>query len=177
MTSVRRIAGVVTLALVLRGGELKAQASAGSWDIAFNHQYQTARTKPAYGVEVLPPNCPQFPFGENPLPQDPFSSGPNPSLKQFQGVHITLIPLPPYRGQVLMWEGDAGYRPGRFIPGFTRYSILDPTQDPTAPTGPIMFRNYYMDLGGVGGTPHGTLFCTNGSWNENGGASGFRVGS
>jgi hypothetical protein len=70
---------------------------------------------------------------------------------------------------VLVWEGDAGYGltvPGRFIPGVTRYSIIDPTQDPAAISG-VMFRNFYVDLI-QSGTNLGTLFCTGGVWTQDG---------
>jgi len=160
--------------VVVAAGHASLPAQAGSWDIKFNHQYQTFRTHPALGQEVWPTNLIAQPFGINPV-SGTNSSGTNPQLRQFNAAHATIVPvgssndpLGYMRGMVLVWEGDANYI--RHLPGFQRYSLIDPLQDPTQTNGPVMFRNYYMDLGGASSPPAatGSLFCTLGAWTEDG---------
>jgi hypothetical protein len=178
------------------GGIAWAQESevpvGGTWKVAFNHQYQTARTYPGLGQEQWPMILCNgqpigiFPrFGERPNPTGSYTSGLNPQLRQINFAHATVIPKGPYQGWVLAWQGDSVYytctnpRPPGNDPAAAgyinhladthRYSIIDPTQDPAAATGPRpMFVNHYIDMGATAGNPRGTLFCASGAWDIDG---------
>jgi hypothetical protein len=151
---------VATL-LAVTGTRLNAQ-SAGSWASGFNHEYRTTIAP----TEVIPTGLSTTTkFGENPV-SGTQTSGSNPTLTQFNAVHVTLIPVGPYRGMILAMYGSAGY--AKFDPPFDRYSVIDPNATGTT----TKFRNGYYNIGfpstNPGDSPLGVTFCANAVWTKDG---------
>ena len=113
---------------------LPAQAE-GVWEPAFNHEVNTANT--------------------NNLNIPPTRWWP----PRFNALHMSLIPVGPYRGQVVVWDKA----PVALEP-YQRWAIVDPNW--TAAGGGIGFRNFFLDM--PSGTQTGDLFCAGHAWMRDG---------
>jgi len=107
----------------------------GSWDPPFDHEFNTANTN-----QVTPPLLAIWP--------------PN-----FECVHMSLIPVGPYRGMLLAWDrAEVQLRPHQ------RWTIVDPTWTPGC--GRTRFRNFFLAMPQSAQT--GDLFCSGHCWGRDG---------
>lgn len=120
----------VALVLAIPAG---AQCSQGAWEAPFDHEFNTAKTN-----QVTPPRTATWP-------------------STFNAVHMSLIPVGPYRGQVLVWDkAEVQLEP------WQRWSIIDPEWTPSS-SGPL-FRNHFLLLP----SQDGDLFCAGHVWGQDG---------
>jgi hypothetical protein len=120
---------VSALALLLGG----ATAQQGSWSAPFNHEVNTANTNQLTIpiTYVWPPT--------------------------FNAIHMALVPVGPYRGQVLVWDkAEAALRP------YQRWALVDPKWTP----GTVRFRNHFLAMPQTLQT--GDLFCSGHVWMRDG---------
>jgi hypothetical protein len=118
----------------------------GQWAEHFQHEHATPRATDA-----------EFPFW-SPILRPVWPS-------RFNAVHMSLIPVGPHRGKVLVWDaGETIAFADPWAPGplwsFQRYAIVDP--DPNAAT---RFFNYFLPMAPLTPTPGALdLFCSGHAW-------------
>jgi hypothetical protein len=108
----------------------------GSWEAPFNHAVPASWNYQASAWD-----------GE---PQSPFTQPADPH--RFLAGHMSLIPVGPHRGKVLVWNWM------RMLPGQQYWSIVD-VSGPTP-----VFQNFVLPMPGG----EGELFCSGHSWTRDG---------
>ena len=115
-----------------------------------------------------------------------------PSTRNFNAVHMALIPKGPYRGMVIVWNRDERILSSQAPPGLSQtagswvayqpYAIVDPAD---VPLGGIRYRNFLLPIGEFSSTTLPTyaqdLFCSGHAWSPFGdliivGGTDYQVG-